>query len=468
MGAFTESSTVPVPRISIGSMGWFFMTKLYLVLVGQICAFSANATSSDEVWLPTDLIQRRATVSVELNNSRTAVFNARYEDLNYGLVGARGRSVEGDRLTVVLHGDRILSGDIYAGGGHFRLVPAEGPARWVREDASPADSAFLPALEAKDDVLIGGFPPVTPGKAAQAAPGIDGVYQIDLIVLYTKKYQDFFGGALNARREAQRLVFIANSYFDTSKIPVRYRLVNAELYLATDESSVFARNLNSLVLDEGVRALRDRYFADLVVLMRTLDGSADICGLSTGFNNLERSDPPLNVNPERDAFAVAGGGACGDYVLAHELGHNLGAGHAFVINPTAFYWKVYSHGALCGNAGEGLMYTSVMYGNPNAFAGGSRLPPPRGDFFSNPELTLDGIPCGVRTAVGTEVTDADNAHAIAEAAPYVAAYREPITPGDKSRSLLLIGGLTPIHHSFLLVFLLLRLAGMKAANRKQK
>ena len=455
------------------------MIRALLLVLLAVAGGTARADATMPfVVSPAVLQAADATLSVPLPEGREIRFQLRSESPEPGLLGVRGRSAAGERLTLFLAPDRV-TGDIYSPHGHYRLTALpEGGQGWARVPARPANIWQAPA----------GSPPLadiarlrSPAKAAAVAPRAEpddaGIHQVDLLVLYTRLYEQRYGGRAGTRAEVQRLVFLANGYFETTAIPVRYRLVGIEKYTGIDEASDYFRMLAVVAAEPAVRAWRDRIGADLVGLLRTQDLSANLCGLSAGFNNFERSDPPENVVPERDGFMVAGMGAsedgqrCDDTVFAHELGHNLAAGHNSTAHLTALpgglltpvqplYWKSYAHGYECGVAADGGNYASIMsYGT---LASGLSA---RGDFFSSPRLLLDGMPCGAEGVPGSEATEADNARVITEAAPYVAAYR-PTRIAAKAEAV--PAGATPATAAGAPGSALLLMLGMAALGRRRR
>ena len=305
--------------------------------------------------------------------------------------------------------------------------------------------ASAATAQAPDDVPDVGIPvsvvPRPLAVAPRAAPDAQGNYRVDVLVLYTALAEPRRRGDTPMRPYAARLIAASNRYFANSLMPVRYRLVGVERTEATSERADYASNQADLAASAAVRERRNRVGADLVVLLRANDASNG-CGLGGLFNGGEQTDPPANVDPERDAFAVVGaapsddGVSCIDveHTFAHELGHCMGGGHQ---NPAfsgvhiregnnvyiGSYWKPYAHASYCGFTSNGLRNNTIMMGGVGQANGpyvqGGDL---RGDYFSNPALTVDGAPCGTYLAGLTEV-EADNARSISEAAPYVAAYR---------------------------------------------
>lgn len=445
----------------------------YLVLLA--CVFLSPAHAA----LPSvaDLQQPQSSLSIALPERGTLNFRTTVHEARAGMFGVHGVSAIGDRLSLFVAGNRILSGDIYAMGGHWRL---QDTGSWSRVQNAVADTPFF-TLDGRPDVARPhtGLPVVSV-PAPRAEPGADGNYTVDVLVLFTPLAISRLGGGSSAIALAERLIFLANTYYINTRIPVRYRLVGTDTFDGTSESIGYYQNLDALAAHPGARSLRDSVGADLVGLIRSQDGEADLCGLSAGFNGEDRSDPPADVQSERDGFFVAGmapgaeRNACRDYIFAHEMGHNFGAGHESTqyiaipggtIPPGAYYWKSYGHGAYCGDAGSGAMYRSIMaIGNffiaVNTTNANGSVPLEPGDFFSNPDLLMDGKACGSEGVSGTELTEANNARAITEAAPYVAAYRGATKSETKSGRGLALGGLGL---SGLFALLLLRLVRRRPA-----
>mgnify|MGYP001620033128 CR=1 FL=1 len=296
--------------------------------------------------------------------------------------------------------------------------------------------------------------PNAPGRApktlVQAEGAADGKYEVDLLLLYTMPVIESLGGFDKALVDAQDRVATANRYFDNSLIPARYRLAGSDIFPGNGEPNV-PRELPD---NSSVVALRDRYGADLVSVLRSPSDTA--CGQAMTFNGgvlAESADNPQNVDPERDAYSVVF--CLQGTTFAHELGHNMGAGHDYMYsgqtNPAtgqpipvygtvvgSGYWRTYAHGWRCGRGQlPESKHCSIMHYCTSPDALYENL---SGDFFSNPQLVRDGEACGSDGPL--ESQQADNARSITEAAPFVAAYRKPVVAdAAKSGSSLLIGAL---------------------------
>lgn len=352
-------------------------------------------------------------VQLSLPDGTTASLAAQRRHYGEGQVGTVARSTTGDlRFYGFVSAGQILSADAYGRSGHYELVSYQGRQYWApaRSESTKTDALAPPAPRAAASV------------APTTGPEADGRFEISVLVLHTPLYAQRIA-PLDVEAEAQRLVFLASAYMETSAVPVRYRLAGVAAYTGTDENSGFFDNLASMIGHPQVTALRNRHGADLVMLLRSQDGNADLCGLSSGFNGFTRSDPPDNIDPDRDAFNVAGlapaegsSASCFDDVFAHELGHSLAAGHDYAGSAGFAYWKPYAHALPCANA-NGLHYFSLMWSLGIGPGGG------RSELITNPELLLDGQTCGAEGVQGIEATQANNARAMREAAPYVAAYR---------------------------------------------
>ena len=148
-----------------------------------------------------------------------------------------------------------------------------------------------------------------------------------------------------------------------------------------------------------VPTMRNAAGADLVCLFvnHSFDETAGV-----GF---QLSDLHNAANPDRGfSVVLASYAGAPDYMLAHELGHNLGATHD-AQHREAKGATTFSNGWRF-HGDDGVLYHDIMSYDP-----GQTIP-----YFSNPRLQYQNAPLGNRKT-------ADSARTITFTAPYVASYR---------------------------------------------
>jgi peptidyl-Asp metalloendopeptidase len=320
----------------------------------------------------------------------------------------------GKMAGTVQHEGRIYS--IRHMGGEMHAVVEMG------EDRMPDEHAPMPARMRNNDPNLRDDPLIQQGDASMLRPATAGMRPpaplqakrgqqktapaqmgkalpartrsplhgrdivIDVLVAYTKKtasnYQDVEEG-----NESFRMSNLGN---------VKLRLVHA--YQTDYEEDKDGEHFDHLyrMVDKGdgymeeVHALRDKYRADVVVL---IVDDASGCGLATRV-----------FADAGDAFAVVHHEcAATSYSLAHEIGHLIGARHDTSIdkNMTPF---AYGHGYVNGTKWRDIMSYKASCG------GCPRLP-----VWSSPIVLIKGEPAGT--------PDLDNARVISEQAARVAAFR---------------------------------------------
>ena len=263
-------------------------------------------------------------------------------------------------------------------------------------------------------------PPRAPRASAQREiPDAQGIIGIDVLMLYTSRFGRAIGGDSAARQRAADLIAKSNRLFVNSNINVRYRLLDVQPYSNASETMTTLDTYSLLAADPDVKKYRDAVKADITALLLSKDLGFDLCGKASLFNGGRQSAEADSVDPDMDGYAVVAAiagqfiGACNDVTLPHEFGHVLAGGHeASSVLGTGAYWKPYSHASACGNRANGGMQPTVM----------SEESDDNSQLFSSPLLMRDGQACGSAGTDGAESTQADNARAIREAAPYVAAY----------------------------------------------
>jgi hypothetical protein len=233
---------------------------------------------------------------------------------------------------------------------------------------------------------------------------------IDLMVLYTADVTTLVDGRGQWTSELRADIDSVNEAFDNSGIAATLNLVHVQQvdYVSTGNYSTDLyrlRNPSDGYMDEAAY-LRRLHGADLVSLFVAPYGTA------------RPDDPPgtrvLGIGTElmtaggnaEAAFSVihAGSAGYGDYTLAHELGHNLGASHDHANNtppnPAFPNGEGYRFFDEFGNLVHDIM----------AYDPGETIP-----YFSNPDVVYGGVAEGQRGV-------ADAAHVIMRTAPVVAKY----------------------------------------------
>lgn len=239
------------------------------------------------------------------------------------------------------------------------------------------------------------FPTIT---AAMENPTV-----IDVLAAYTPAAGTVLAGGADRLNDYFRQT---NRVYANSDTNVLINLAGFKRTLYT-ESGEIDRDLTRLQKRgdgflEDVHAERERIDADLSVLLTARDANdGDVVGLA-----YEYQDAPGN-----DAFGfsvVAIDSSENGDTLAHELGHNLGAGHdaATAAENDDDPVRPYAHGYRFTAGDPKRTYKDIM-----AYGPGVMLP-----FFSTPLFKHLGKPMG-------NSASADNARVIAEVAADVSRYR---------------------------------------------
>ena len=199
----------------------------------------------------------------------------------------------------------------------------------------------LPIRQIDPGALADGAPPLdpfspeaseTPARFSQEGSGgvpkpvrlsEDGS-RIDALVVYTQAARNAEGGTRGIRALIDLWVGVANSAYSVSGISTSLRLVHTEEVNYVQEGTDLGNDLTRLrsksdgYLDQ-VHALRDRYAADVVALV-VQNPTDDFCGITYQMHN-------NSLSFERSAFSVISVRQCPSYLLAHEIGHNMGVAH---------------------------------------------------------------------------------------------------------------------------------------------
>lgn len=273
------------------------------------------------------------------------VRHVEHVDGNWTWIGRNAEAPGQD--AVITFGPEAVFGSIPQGGDlpPLRLTMADG-ASWV-VSTDPHEWGRLRsggAHPARPDYPA---PPriSTSGAAARRVMSTTSApATVDLLVGYTNGFASARGGSSAALTRIHNLVDMANLRYANSRLDARLRLVHSmqvgypdatDNRTALEELTGFkapsTRTIPSPAFS-GLRAARDRYGADLVVLLRQFnDPENDGCGIAwligDGHTSIEQRD-------EFFGYSVVGEGqdrgnngkisVCQDETFAKEVGYNMG------------------------------------------------------------------------------------------------------------------------------------------------
>jgi hypothetical protein len=251
--------------------------------------------------------------------------------------------------------------------------------------------------------------------------GINDEAVIDVMVVYTpraKSWADLNGGIDNIINQSMA---VAQNSADNSDVGIEFRLVfSSEVdYEESESPGTDLRRLttspefNGLgtqyagYMDE-VHDWRDEFKADLVAIFVFTDATGGLGWLNTSTNG-----------DDRFGFSLSRVQQAAGTTHAHEMGHNMGNAHS----------RLQSQNAAGGTGGlfpystgwrwvgqDNQEYASVMTYNEGATGV---------EYFSNPNITFQGVPTGSYTSSGAP---ADNARSMREIKHAIANYRVASDP----------------------------------------
>ena len=242
------------------------------------------------------------------------------------------------------------------------------------------------------------LPPAAPGL--MAAPGTPDQPStlVDILVAYDTPAAEWArqngGGITNfATMAVQKMnTVLANCGFAST---FRYRLVGVVAVNAaggTDFNGVLGKTRAGTGAWAPVSAMRDEVGADIVTTLIDTGSASGTTGLGYSLSSLPASSFSEFAYNVCSVRAVANG-----HTMTHEVGHNIGAGHATAVNPDQVspgpQLYSYSAGYYFTGADDGVKYHTVMAYNFDGY-GNYYSPAP---FFSSPDFTYQGTAVGDAT-----------------------------------------------------------------------
>jgi hypothetical protein len=276
---------------------------------------------------------------------------------------------------VLAHVDDAVAGTIFVPGqGLYRVrTRPGGELRMTLLDPTQFPEELAPLLSGPlADETGEAAPDVAP------PPVLDAATVVDLMVVYTQATAAANGGTSGTVALINAAVATSNLAYQNSQVALTLRLVRTQ-QVTYSESHQLQTDLGRLTstsdgyLDE-IHAVRGQVKADLVSLLVT--GSSNAAGVAYLWS------PSYGTNFRTMAFSVVVDSyADSNLTLAHELGHNMGCGHAPGDGGGGAYAYSYGH-RFTGN--NSTAYRTVM-----AYAPGYRIP-----YFSNPNVSYQGVATG--------------------------------------------------------------------------
>lgn len=230
---------------------------------------------------------------------------------------------------------------------------------------------------------------------------------IDVLVLYNSDLAAQYSGDANTR--IQHLINVTNQIYLDSNIDLELNLVHSQLvsYSTTGDSEVALNKMtNGEAPFQSISSMRETYGADMVVFMRPYDSSHNSCGIAWigGYNSNGNM-----TSWENYMMSHVSATTCGDYVTAHELGHNMGLRHSRLQDGSGGTFPYALGHGVVGDFTTIMAYQSsfnVDYVNGKIYK------------FSSPDLTCNGQPCGVNR--GNASSGADAVYTLGITAPQIA------------------------------------------------
>lgn len=332
---------------------------------------------------------------------------------HWSLVG-RVSTVAGSQSMVLTFGPNAVFGQLPMPDGHAMQIETENdgmvtvaPARNLVPRGTtghPATPDYRIPPSAHFDADYFKAAAEHPVRMDDRAP-----VRIDLLALYSPELVTLRGSRAAAETQIAHLVAVANQAHLDSGTRVRLHMVGArEVAIPATLTNAEALDVltSGMYGDIDFEAMRDATAADLAAFIRPVpDAKDDTCGAS--WLNGANQQGDANLDPMH-GYVVADVAPCGAYVLAHELGHAMGAAHDLAAQTAEDGTVTYGAFAFSFDLRTPTFGTLMTDPGTGIWLGRFSGPDPR---------ACDGAPCGVAGRI-------DNARGIDFIAPAISSFRQ--------------------------------------------
>ncbi|WP_157982694.1 InlB B-repeat-containing protein [Idiomarina ramblicola] len=249
----------------------------------------------------------------------------------------------------------------------------------------------LPDRIPDDDVIVpDNLPELTlPQPSIQTENTDDTPQTFDAVILYTQATVDYYEGEDLALSRIADIVDTTNEIYEDSNAQLVMNLSKTFLIDFDPENEVPSRDVLDF-MDAGNPIFGGAYAyalesgADYLITMRPFVDGDDNCGIAWVGGGGNREYPADSVMASHTSID------CGDYVNAHELGHNMGLAHSLAQGDTGYAFPYARGHGQVNDFVTVMAYNSAYYDED--VDGNS---PAKIYKFSSPNLDCNGSPCGV-------------------------------------------------------------------------